>query len=148
MAKTLGLKRTIRDLVVDLNSISESLQPAVGKVLKATAEQTLTRARRTTPVKTGFMRSRWRNDKRDELHWSVSNDTWYLPVVNQKSRHAGFANAVGDQAAVYLEKNLHRLDFDASFDTGTVELDYDAGLMGQLRSVQEPIRNLLLDELD
>lgn len=137
---TTGLRRSIRDLVVDLNSIEESLHPAVEKVIEGTAVQVLSNAQRSTPVLTGFMRSRWRNDKRGDMHWSVSNDTWYLPKVNQASRHLGFADKIAEEAADILTDNLKRLHFSTSFRKGGVNLEYTEEQMGILMEAQEPIK--------
>lgn len=136
----MALRRTIRDLVVDLNSVSESLHPAVEKVLEDTAKQVLDVAQRGTPVKTGFMRSRWRNDRAAAAHWSVSNDTYYLPIQNQRPPNAGFADAIASEAADLLAANLGRLEFATSFRKGGMILDYPKSLMDELRVTQEAIK--------
>lgn len=105
-----------------------------------TSFQLLDHAQKHTPVLTGFMRSRWRNDKRGDMHWSVSNDTWYLPKVNQASRHLGFADDIAEEAADILTGNLRRLHFSTSFRKGGVNLEYTEEQMRILMEAQEPIK--------
>ena len=134
-------QRTIHDLSVDLTSIDSSLLPAVGDAIDLAASLVLDDAQAHTPVDTGFMRSRWRNEKKSRLKRSVSNDTWYLPIVNTASGHAGFADRIAGRAPIYIKEAFSRLEFQPPGVTGkTAKLALSGEEIRGLIDIQRPLR--------
>lgn len=141
--------RTIHDLSVDLTSIERSLHPAMGEALDLAASLVLDDAQSSTPVDTGFMRSRWRKDKKSQLKYSVSNDTWYLPIVNTSLRHAGFAEHIAERAHSNIKLAFEQLEFSQPSVTGKrAELGLSADVMRALMEVQIPMREALRSDAD
>ena len=133
-------QRTIHDLSVDLTSIDSSLLPAVGDAIDLAASLVLDDAQAHTPVDTGFMRSRWRKDKKAELKYSVNNDTWYLPVVNTTS-HAGFADRIAERAPIHIKEAFSRLEFEKPGVTSkTAKLALSGEEIRGLIDIQRPLR--------
>ena len=92
-------KRSFRDIEPDVKNISNSLAAAFTNAKWGTGNRLWREhALRLTPVKTGYMRSRWRVKQKSRQTISVGNDTRYLPFVNQRGRHAGFFDRIASFA--------------------------------------------------
>ena len=137
-----GYKRNVGDVAQDLKGIEGSLPGAVMKAMLGTAQRLVEEvALPLTPVDTGFMRSRWSisapNLATNTV--TVSNDTYYLPFVNQWF-HPGFAEEIADHTPGILAAEIRNLGFKFNIVKRTTQIDYNKPEWWAKKAWQDPLK--------